>query len=294
LDLNDDILTLLTRYLLGELTEEEQERVEQRYFADADYLEALRSVESDLTDRYIRRELTGTAREHFEREFLGSPAGRKRVLFADALARSLAASSSEDRHRVDDKPPTRRYIPALAGDRKWQPLLIAASAVVISMSVLLFWRGTLLRRTVSPPIASESPVTGVPAGNPNSPTPAATAEPSPPSGPTVAEFVLAPGRLRSEREKMLVISDRIKTVRLSLQLQSEEYASFGAALAAEANGATIWQRKSLKLQHGRAGTGIYVEIPAGLLTRQNVIHVTGVTGSGDVEAVNDYYFGVKR
>jgi hypothetical protein len=91
-----------------------------------------------------------------------------------------------------------------------------------------------------------------------------------------------------------VISDSVKTVRLFLETQSDEYVSFGAALATEAKGATIWQRKSLKLQHGHDGTGIYVEIPAGLLARQNVIHLTGVTSGGDVEAVNDYYFGVKR
>ena len=48
---------LLVKYLLGRLTEEEQVQVEDRAFADRDYMAALEAAEADLIDAYVRGEL---------------------------------------------------------------------------------------------------------------------------------------------------------------------------------------------------------------------------------------------
>ena len=51
---------LITRYLLGELTEDEQMKLEERAFSTADYLAASRGRrKSDLIDEYARGELSG-------------------------------------------------------------------------------------------------------------------------------------------------------------------------------------------------------------------------------------------
>jgi len=44
---------LLVRYLLGYLSEEEQVQVEDRAFADQDYLGSLEATEADLIDAYV-------------------------------------------------------------------------------------------------------------------------------------------------------------------------------------------------------------------------------------------------
>src|SRR5690349_5374642 len=84
-DLNNE--KLIARYLLGDLPEEQQVAIEDRAFADKDYLALVTAVENDLIDEYVRQELSPTERQQFERQFLASTARRKRVEFAQALAR---------------------------------------------------------------------------------------------------------------------------------------------------------------------------------------------------------------
>ena len=83
-DLNNE--KVITRYLLGELPEEQQVEIEDRAFADQEYLASITAVENDLIDEYVRRELSETERLRFESRFLASAERRKRVEFAKALA----------------------------------------------------------------------------------------------------------------------------------------------------------------------------------------------------------------
>src|SRR5215831_11201699 len=77
---------LLHNYLLGNLSEEEQVRVEDRAFADPRYLEAVEAAEADLIDAYVRGELPQSDRRQFESRFLTSPQRRNKIEFARALA----------------------------------------------------------------------------------------------------------------------------------------------------------------------------------------------------------------
>src|SRR5262249_35790174 len=86
---------LLQDYLLGELSEEEQARVEDRAFADGSYRAALEAVEADLIEYYGRGEVAAADRRKFEERFLRSPQRRNRVEFARALARVVAESGPE-------------------------------------------------------------------------------------------------------------------------------------------------------------------------------------------------------
>jgi len=76
-DLNNE--TLITRYLLGELSEEQQVEIEDRAFEDKNYLASITAVENDLIDEYVRNELSGAERQRFEKRFLASAERRKRV-----------------------------------------------------------------------------------------------------------------------------------------------------------------------------------------------------------------------
>ncbi len=84
-DLNNE--KLITRYLLGDLPEAQQIEIEDRAFADKEYLALVTAVENDVIDEYVRRELSETDRRKFESRFLASAERRKRVEFAKALAR---------------------------------------------------------------------------------------------------------------------------------------------------------------------------------------------------------------
>ena len=90
---------LLLEYLLGNLPEAEQVRVEDRAFTDAEYLNALEASESDLIDTYVRGGLSPGDRRAFERQFLTSLNRRRKVEFAKALAKVAAESTLVQRTR---------------------------------------------------------------------------------------------------------------------------------------------------------------------------------------------------
>src|SRR5215212_6972458 len=77
---------LIARYLLGELPEEQQVEIEDRAFADEEFLANITAVENDLIDDYVRDQMSETERRRFESRFLASESRRKRVEFAKALA----------------------------------------------------------------------------------------------------------------------------------------------------------------------------------------------------------------
>ena len=83
---------ILTDYLLGDLPDEERERLEARYFVDDQSYQELRAAERDLMDRYVRNDLTATERERFESYFLSSGGRRERLAFARALAQVTATA----------------------------------------------------------------------------------------------------------------------------------------------------------------------------------------------------------
>jgi anti-sigma factor RsiW len=69
----------LARYILGELSEHERERLEAEYFEDDDAFEQMLMAEEELTDAYVRGELSAEERAQFEKSYLSSPRGCERV-----------------------------------------------------------------------------------------------------------------------------------------------------------------------------------------------------------------------
>jgi len=57
---------LIVRYLLGDLSEQEQVDIEDRAFSDAPYLQNILAVEADLIDEYVRGGFHENERRQFE------------------------------------------------------------------------------------------------------------------------------------------------------------------------------------------------------------------------------------
>ena len=95
----DDDQELIYKYLLGELPEEQQAELEQRYFSDDALFERLMAVEDELINRYARNESSDEERKRMETYFLRSQARRKRLMFTQALMRYLASLSEDVRHQ---------------------------------------------------------------------------------------------------------------------------------------------------------------------------------------------------
>src|SRR6516165_10097461 len=136
---------LLVRYLLGYLSETEEVQVEDRAFADADYMGALETAEADLIDAYVLGGLSQSDRRAFEGRFLTSPNRWRKVEFARALAKVTTELAESTR------PPVRQNVMSLI--QGWSPRLRFAAAfgalVCVAAPSWLMFQNAAMRSRVA-------------------------------------------------------------------------------------------------------------------------------------------------
>src|SRR5262249_7802260 len=88
--------TLQVKYLLGNLTEEEQVQVEDRAFAGGGDVSAREPRGGALIDAEGRGELSRSDRRSFELRFLASRERRRKVEFARALATIASEAKAQE------------------------------------------------------------------------------------------------------------------------------------------------------------------------------------------------------
>lgn len=79
----------IVQYLLNQLSPAEQEEIEDRYIADAEYFEHICAVEDDLIEDYLAGALPTLERQRFQQVYFGSPERRKRLELAQNLRETL-------------------------------------------------------------------------------------------------------------------------------------------------------------------------------------------------------------
>jgi hypothetical protein len=121
--------TKQVRYLLGLSSPAEREQIAWEYFESDDAFQEMLAAENDLLDAYARGELTGEERRGFEKNFVNSARGEKRIRFARAFAGAVSNT-----RRIDTKLPDVFKIFQSPG-----LLRIATIAVVIALVAVLAW-----------------------------------------------------------------------------------------------------------------------------------------------------------
>ena len=133
----------IREYLLGRLTDEEEEKVEARLMVDDDLFEELEISKGELLEEYCAGELSQTDRRALEAGYLASPEGRQRYTFSRALERlperQPAPAPVPSPRRVGFFDRIRAYL-------NWQRLAFATGSVVLVMTLATM---LLLRR---PPV----------------------------------------------------------------------------------------------------------------------------------------------
>lgn len=112
----DDALT--RKYLLGELSQDELEQIEQRLLVDEDFGEEVSMTRTEMVDDYVAESLSPNEREKFEKHFLSTPEHAQMVEIGRALAKRLEDSGRDPkltRNAVSRIPPpyNRRYLGAI-------------------------------------------------------------------------------------------------------------------------------------------------------------------------------------
>jgi hypothetical protein len=144
---------LIVQYLLGNLPEEEQVRIEDRAFSDREYLEDIQVVESDLIDAYARGELSARERQQFESRFLASRERQQKVEFARALAKvasDLTVTHEEVAGEANRARPTspwwKSFMASVFGPRPAVRFLLAAAALLLVVGISWFALQTIRLR----------------------------------------------------------------------------------------------------------------------------------------------------
>ncbi len=107
--MNSEILNdeMLRRYLLDDVSDDERQQIEERFFEDDALFEDIAALEDELHYEYKQNRLNARERYHFERKFLRSEQDLEKSAFAAAFLQAtaeLAEAKSPARKVVEDAP----------------------------------------------------------------------------------------------------------------------------------------------------------------------------------------------
>lgn len=116
-----------------------------------------------------------------------------------------------------------------------------------------------------------------------------TKESRQPFSTTIATVLLTSGSLRSGgAQPVLIIGPETTKARTQLVLEKNEYPTYNVDMK-RADGTVFFRRKGLKPNNTESGPQLLLSVPSQNLTAGDyLVHVDGVTASGQVESVSDY------
>lgn len=322
---------LFTRYLLGDLTEQERARLEEAYFADDDVFERFLVVKGELLDAYARGGLAGRERELFERHFLSTRPRRQRLSEATELIEFSTKAAARTTTNVRERgPSTWAFIPSSFMHMRPRTLGFALAAVLAVAALGGLWaffkspQPRMAERAAdttpetdtatAPEIVSERQTDS--ASLPNKDGAAAEADRTPTVAPPpashapasdaharrrpapssrVASVLLTPLLTRdAARANTLTLRPGTSAARLRLAFKGGDYRRYSVVLQT-VEGVRVWQGAASKAGTDGAGEIVAVNVPAKVLRRKDyVIALSGVTAVGESKEINEYFLTVRK
>ena len=299
---------LLVNYLLGRLSEEEQVKIENRAFADDEYLGAMEAAEADLIDGYVCGDLSASDRRDFERRFLTSPQRRNKMEFAKALAR-LVQEPKPSRPAVLRRASAWQTLVDLVGG--WKPVLQCAAALAVVICVggpaLLIVQNAAMRSRVAALDArsreserreqdlreqlreEQAHAGGLAAQLQNQ----SASQGTPPV--SLALLTFPPGLSRAESlAKQARVNSTTQIVRIEIQLEPRDnFPRFRAEIQTR-SGQEVLVRSNLSKLRTASGFAISFDVPATALPAGDYeLALKGQT-TDQLTDVGYYYFKVQR
>ena len=281
----------LIRYVLGLLSDEDAERLDEQSIVDDEIAERLQVVEDDLVDDYVRGRLSSEMSARFEMAYMASASRREKVAFARRFVDA-----------VDRAPVTAAVVP-LAVRRTWAiwPLATAA-ALLLACGTLALQQVQLRRGLAGAQRASatiEQRVNALTAQldqqhavNGEMAEALARVRSAQPSTPFA--LVLLPQTRGLESVSKITVGAGADAVPMALRIETAGFARYEVALKDPATNHIRWRSSSLTPDASRPPV-VHVAIPAGLLRPQHYsLELTGQNAAGVREVVGSYAFEVVR
>jgi hypothetical protein len=258
-------------YLLGTAEGGLPEAIDELTFVDEDFAARVGSVERDLVDDYLRKELDPESVKRFESFYMRSPRRREKVRLGASLGAFFAAAIPAEQHPIRAEP--------VAGTQErrtavWWKFAIPAFAAAVLLAVAVpLWLNSPTRQQQAnvnaetnsnqlakvQPTAEPSPAIQ-PTASPNvSETPANRNAPAvnenrrvtPPAS-RVFALSLSPQLRGATGETRFSIPPESDTVAVTLQIEPTEFNSVRVELRERSSGRVVWQGRARP-----SGSGAY-------------------------------------
>lgn len=282
--MKDEFVTdlLIRRFLLGEVDDEERQRIEGLFIADPEANQRLLIAEDDLIENYLEDSLTPLECEKFLAQYGNTPSQRRRLRIVKSLREYGLASAGPARAA---SPPIPKWRMFLSGLKLRNPNFFVplAAALTIALVVGIVWLVELRNKRAQESnqrVAIERELADL-----NAPSSARQVTPS---------IVLPPVSLRSvQSQSEITPGDDTRVVELQLLwAQKERYASYRAVVrrVGKAESFTIL---NLQVQNEAGRSAVRVRLPTHLLARGLYqISLTGITSDGSPGPAEEYTFAV--
>jgi hypothetical protein len=273
---------LLARYLLGELSETEQERLEEQYFSDDALLIEMLAVEDQLIDDFLRNKLTAEERRRFERGYLSFSCKREKVEFA-ALARTAGKEWKNDRRAPVEPNKTPWFLSLPAFFKSLQPRVWVPVAAGLALVSSLTFFATRPSRLDSPPIlsASTDPASRLPLG---------------PSLISVSLSPVTTTRSSNDEEVKTAQTDAAtEAIELKLKVTGEKYPKYqGRLQKLDEGGREVLRDDSLKPAKDGDDRIVLWKVEARQLNIGDYqVELQGVKTTGDLGETSTYGFNLR-
>jgi hypothetical protein len=297
----------IRRYLLGELSEEEQEQTERRLLADEDYYQQVLIAEDELIYDFVCDELPEQEKASFRQRVLPVPKRRQDVKFARALRKYVRENTLPLAEAPAARTMRTSWLEPFAAFFRRPVVGFSLVAVLLLSLSLSVWTAIQNRRL-------QNQIAQLEAQKTLPPTPPqdaqeqlaverqrnaeltnelgheqelrasaernlevarkesqqATAPTAPPraSVAVVASFLLTSGASRdSGTGKKITLPRGAREIRLQLDLAANNYRSYRAALKTVGGQKELLSRRMLRARAGAKDMTVSINIPAKLLTQ---------------------------
>jgi hypothetical protein len=292
----------MIRYLLGDMSIEEQIAMETGYFNDPEKFNLLQIVEHDLIEGYINGKLSASGRIKFEQHFLSTPARRERVQFFDTLTKVLPF---EIEQQVPEQAPVRAAALEsinLGQQSSWWESMLAPfrapfrgprlalgmsfAAAMLILAVAGTWLMVENRGQGDKQIATVDTTASpdpAPVSNPDQQkqpgqqTKGADIDqekseqpttPKPPAKPVIASFILNIPGLRGGINEITTtpqiwrIPPDADFVQMTFNHRGNPYSDYRVSLNYLESGQRVWSRSDVRANRVKSGTLLILNVPA--------------------------------
>lgn len=323
----------MIRYLLGELSEDQTDRLEEQYFTDDETFDRLLIAKADLIDHYLHGQLDEEQTNQFESFFLKSPDHCREVAVVRSLIKTGSTASTTVPETVVQNEPA-SWIKLMFGALPANRLLAGACALLLvagcvwlamdnrrmhsELEALRAGQQTAIQRErelreLLATLQTQSPVT---TETPSLPIPKTTATPNASPSPgresllaaniPPIEIELTPGQSRSSGTlPILKIPDEVSNqtgqpvrphkIKLKLYLDRNfGYTSYAVKLKSS-DGGNVQTRSGLHVISKPSGDVIEVEFSADKLEKgEYTATLSGVPAKGRKGEIYEYHFRIVR